>query len=393
MRKILSNNVIILVLAVAVGILLGKYADNSAVLAAAQTIKSVSSQLIFFLVPLIVLAFVASAVTSLKSNATRLFLFAFLIAYLSSEASAMFSLLLSYTLVPLLHCSQLGAVRTLPEAVFTFAIPPVMNVISALFLAIFIGLGVVWTKATAIIAVLSEFRELMLVVVKRVLLPVLPFYIAANFYLMAWQGSIDSLIVFLPVIAIIVMAHFVWIVILYTVATIYSRKNAFDILRHYAPAYFTALGTMSSAATLGVALHCARKSKVLRADVSEFSIPLFANIHLCGATLTETFFLAVVSQLLYGHLPAPGVFLLFILFLGVFAVGAPGVPGGTAFASVGIVTSVLGFDDNGVALFLALFALEDCFGTSCNILGDGALSLILQTYNDRNNKETKQLNN
>ena len=389
MKKILSNNVIILVLAVAIGILLGKYVNNPAMLAVAQTIKSVSSQFIFFLVPLFVLAFVASAVTSLKSNATCLFLFAFLIAYLSSEASAMFSLLLGYTLVPLLHCGQLGGMRALPEAVFSFSIPPVMNVISALFLAIFLGLGVVWTKATTIIAVLNEFRELMLVVVKRILLPVLPFYIAANFYVMAWQVNIDSLIVFLPVIAIIVMAHFVWIIILYTIASIYSRKNAFDILRHYAPAYFTALGTMSSAATLGVALHCAGKSRVLRADVSEFSIPLFANIHLCGATLTETFFLAVVSQLLYGHLPTLGVFLLFIVLLGVFAVGAPGVPGGTAFASVGIVTSVLGFDDNGVALFLALFALQDCFGTSCNILGDGALSLILQAYNDRNNKETK----
>ena len=385
MKKILSNNVIILVLAVAIGILLGKYVNNPAMLAAAQTIKSVSSQFIFFLVPLIVLAFVASAVTSLKSNATCLILFAFLIAYLSSEASAMFSLLLGYTLVPLLHCGQLGGMRALPEAVFSFSIPPVMNVISALFLAIFLGLGVVWTKATTIIAVLNEFRELMLVVVKRILLPVLPFYIAANFYVMAWQGNIDSLIVFLPVIAIIVMAHFVWIIILYTIASIYSRKNAFDILRHYAPAYFTALGTMSSAATLGVALHCAGKSRVLRADVSEFSIPLFANIHLCGATLTETFFLAVVSQLLYGHLPTLGVFLLFIVLLGVFAIGAPGVPGGTAFASVGIVTSVLGFDDNGVALFLALFALQDSFGTSCNILGDGALSLILQAYNDRNN--------
>lgn len=392
MKKILSNNVIILVLAVAIGILLGKYVNNPAMLAAAQTIKSVSSQFIFFLVPLIVLAFVASAVTSLKSNATCLFLFAFLIAYLSSEASAMFSLLLGYTLVPLLHCGQLGGMRALSEAVFSFSIPPVMNVISALFLAIFLGLGVVWTKATTIIAVLNEFRELMLVVVKRILLPVLPFYIAANFYVMAWQGNIDSLIVFLPVIAIIVMAHFVWIIILYTIASIYSRKNAFDILRHYAPAYFTALGTMSSAATLGVALHCAGKSRVLRADVSEFSIPLFANIHLCGATLTETFFLAVVSQLLYGHLPTLGVFLLFIVLLGVFAIGAPGVPGGTAFASVGIVTSVLGFDDNGVALFLALFALQDSFGTSCNILGDGALSLILQAYNDRNNKETKQNN-
>ena len=387
MIKIFSNNIVILVLAVAIGILLGKYADFPIVLAAAQTFKSVSSHLIFFLVPLIVLAFVASAVTSLKSNATRLFLFAFLIAYLSSEVSAVFSLLLSYTVVPLLHCSQIGAVRELPEAVFTFAIPPVMNVISALFLAIFLGLGVVWTKATTIATILSEFRELMLVVVKRVLLPVLPFYIAANFYMMAWQGSIDSLIVFLPVILIIVVAHFVWIIILYTVSSIYSRKNAFDILHHYAPAYFTALGTMSSAATLGVALHCARKSNVLRTDVSEFSIPLFANIHLCGATLTETFFLAVVSQLLYGHLPASSLFLLFIILLGVFAVGAPGVPGGTAFASVGIVTSILGFDDNGVALFLALFALQDCFGTSCNILGDGALSLILQTYNDRNNEK------
>ncbi|MBR1410759.1 MAG: cation:dicarboxylase symporter family transporter [Prevotella sp.] len=386
MRKFLSNNVTILVLAVVIGILLGKYADHSVVLAAAQTIKSVSSQLIFFLVPLIVLAFVSSAVTSLRSNATSLFLFAFLIAYLSSEASALFSLFLSYSVVPLLHTTPLDVVRTLPEAVFTFAIPPVMNVISALFLAIFLGLGVVWTKAASIATLLTEFRELMLVVVKRVLLPILPFYIAANFYVMAWQGSIDSLIVFLPVIAIIVLAHLVWIVILYSVASLYARKNGFDILRHYAPAYFTALGTMSSAATLGVALHCARKSKVLRADVSEFSIPLFANIHLCGATLTETFFLAVVSQLLYGHLPSLGVFLLFILLLGVFAVGAPGVPGGTAFASVGIITSILGFDDSGVALFLALFALQDCFGTSCNILGDGALSLILQTYNDRINK-------
>ena len=170
MKKILSNNVIILVLAVAIGILLGKYVNNPAMLAVAQTIKSVSSQFIFFLVPLFVLAFVASAVTSLKSNATCLFLFAFLIAYLSSEASAMFSLLLGYTLVPLLHCGQLGGMRALPEAVFSFSIPPVMNVISALFLAIFLGLGVVWTKATTIIAVLNEFRELMLVVVNSLCL-------------------------------------------------------------------------------------------------------------------------------------------------------------------------------------------------------------------------------
>ena len=371
------------VLSVVIGVLLGKYFDNPVALTVFQTIKSVSSQLIFFLVPLIVLAFVSSAVTSLRSNATRLFLFAFLIAYVSSEASALFSLVLSYAIVPLLHCDPITSTKTLPDVAFTFNNPPLMNVITALFLAVFAGLGVVWGKATQVAGLLSEFREMMLQVVKRVLLPVLPFYIASNFYIMAWQGSIDGLLIFLPVIGIIIVAQLAWIVILYAAASLYSRRNAFEILSHYAPAYLTALGTMSSAATLGVALDCARSSKVLDRDVAEFSIPLFANIHLCGATLTETFFLSVVSLLLYGHLPDPGTFLIFIFLLGIFAVGAPGVPGGTAFASVGIVVSVLGFDDHGTALFLALFALQDCFGTSCNILGDGALSLILQTYNKK----------
>ena len=372
-----------LVLSVVIGVLLGKYFDNPVALTVFQTIKSVSSQLIFFLVPLIVLAFVSSAVTSLRSNATRLFLFAFLIAYVSSEASALFSLVLSYAIVPLLHCDPITSTKTLPYVAFTFNIPPLMNVITALFLAVFAGLGVVWGKATQVAGLLSEFREMMLQVVKRVLLPVLPFYIASNFYIMAWQGSIDGLLIFLPVIGIIIVAQLAWIVILYAAASLYSRRNAFEILSHYAPAYLTALGTMSLAATLGVALDCARSSKVLDRDVAEFSIPLFANIHLCGATLTETFFLSVVSLLLYGHLPDPATFLIFIVLLGIFAVGAPGVPGGTAFASVGIVVSVLGFDDHGTALFLALFALQDCFGTSCNILGDGALSLILQTYNKK----------
>ena len=201
MRKIFSHNIVFLVLSVVIGVLLGKYFDNPVALTVFQTIKSVSSQLIFFLVPLIVLAFVSSAVTSLRSNATRLFLFAFLIAYVSSEASALFSLVLSYAIVPLLHCDPITSTKTLPDVAFTFNIPPLMNVITALFLAVFAGLGVVWGKATQVAGLLSEFREMMLQVVKRVLLPVLPFYIASNFYIMAWQGSIDGLLIFLPVMA------------------------------------------------------------------------------------------------------------------------------------------------------------------------------------------------
>ena len=147
---------------------------------------------------------------------------------------------------------------------------------------------------------------------------------------------------------------------------------------------------MSSAATLSVALECARKSKVLRSDMVDFGIPLFANIHLCGSVLTETFFVMVVSKLLYGELPSIGSMILFCLLLGIFAVGAPGVPGGTVMASLGLISSVLLFDDTGLSLMLTIFALQDSFGTACNVTGDGALTLMLTGYCEKHNiKEEK----
>ena len=147
--------------------------------------------------------------------------------------------------------------------------------------------------------------------------------------------------------------------------------------RYYGPAYLTAIGTMSSAATLPMALNCAKKSKVLDDDIVDFAIPLGSTTHLCGSVLTEVFFLMTVSQILYNQLPSLSTMILFILLLGIFAVGAPGVPGGTVLASLGIIISVLHFNDTGVALMLTIFALQDSFGTACNITGDGALALSL----------------
>ncbi len=144
---------------------------------------------------------------------------------------------------------------------------------------------------------------------------------------------------------------------------------------------------MSSAATLAVALECARKSKVLRKDLVNFGIPLFANIHLCGSVLTEVFFVMTVSQILYGALPELGTMILFCLLLGIFAIGAPGVPGGTVMASLGLIISVLGFDATGTALMLTIFALQDSFGTACNVTGDGALTLALTGYAEKNDIE------
>ena len=171
--------------------------------------------------------------------------------------------------------------------------------------------------------------------------------------------------------------HFIWTALLYILAGIYSGENPLEVVRHYGPAYLTAIGTMSSAATLAVALQCASKAKPLRKDLVSFGIPLFANIHLCGSVLTEVFFCMAISKILYGSVPTPGTMVLFCLLLGIFAIGAPGVPGGTVMASLGIITGILKFDSSGTALMLTIFALQDSFGTACNVTGDGALTLML----------------
>ena len=175
---------------------------------------------------------------------------------------------------------------------------------------------------------------------------------------------------------IVLIGHFIWMALLYVLAGIYSHENPMDVVRYYGPAYLTAVGTMSSAATLAVALQCAGKAKPLRKDMVQFGIPLFANIHLCGSVLTEVFFCMTIPEsctalfLCWHHDP-------FLSSSGVFAIGAPGVPGGTVMASLGIITGVLGFNETGTALMLTIFALQDSFGTACNVTGDGALTLFL----------------
>lgn len=253
-----------------------------------------------------------------------------------------------------------------------------MSVMTALVIAIMVGLGTVWTRSEVFERALDHFQKMVLLLINRVLIPVLPFFIAANFCALSYEGAITrQLPVFLNVLGIVLGAHFLWLLFLYLAAGIFSGKNPWQVIRYYAPAYFTAVGTMSSAATLPVSLRCAKRSPVLKEDVVDFAVPLLSNIHLCGSILTEVFFVMTVSLMLYGSLPALSTMILFIILLGVFAVGAPGVPGGTVIASLGIVVSVLGFDETGTALLLTIFALQDSFGTACNVTGDGALTLIL----------------
>lgn len=382
-KKIFSNTIIILLFSVIVGVLVGFFIPEKG-MKIVLVIKQICGQIIFFLVPLIIVGFVAPSIASLKGNVSRLIILAFFLAYISSIGAAFFASFLSYQIIPWLNIQSVTEpARHLPNVLFNLEIPPVLNVMSALLLSVFLGLGCIWIHSKEITTILIQFQNIVLQLVKRILIPILPLYVAANFCALAYEGNISRLRVFLPVILIVIVCHYLWLLLLYLLASFYSGKNSWFILKYYAPAYFTALGTMSSAATLGVALECARKSPILDKKITDFSVPLFANIHLCGSVLTEVFFVCVVSQLLYGHLPDLSTMILFILLLGVFAVGAPGVPGGTVLASLGIVVSVLGFNDAGTALLIAIFALQDSFGTACNVTGDGALTLIVNAYSKR----------
>ena len=394
MKKLLGSLPARLVLGVLAGILVGLWAGGASagglgetVMQVILTVKNLLGSLISFCVPLIVIGFIAPSITRLKSNASRMLGLSLLLAYTSSVCAALLSAGAGFVLIPGMSIqSSAEGLRTAPELLFQLEISPIMPVISALVFSVLIGLAATWNQAGTIIRLLEEFQHIVLEVVTRIIIPILPFFIAGTFCGLAYEGSITrQLPVFLLVILIVLVGHYLWLAVLYGLAAVYSGENPWQVLRHYGPAYLTAVGTMSSAATLAVALDGARKSSVLRRDLVDFGIPLFANIHLCGSVLTEVFFVMTVSKVLYGVLPAPGTMVLFCLLLGVFAVGAPGVPGGTVMASLGLITSVLGFDNNGTALMLTIFALQDSFGTACNITGDGALTLILTGYAKKHN--------
>lgn len=382
MRKILSSTLFRLLLAVVVGIVLG-FVVGEGFMNVVITIKYIVGQIIFFMVPLIVLSFISSSITKMGRAASRMLILALIVAYLSSVGAAFMAMGLGYNILPLLTIAQsVGAARELPALLFEFNIPPIMSVVSALVLSIMVGLSALWAKADSVIRFLDEFQRMVLLLIGRVLIPLLPLFVAANFCALSYQGTIThQLPIFINVMAIVLAAHFVWLTVLYCIAGAIRMENPWRVVRYYAPAYLTAIGTMSSAATLPVSLSAAKRSPILKDKSVDFAIPIFSNIHLCGSILTEVFFVMTVSKLLYGSLPDVQTMVLFILLLGIFAIGAPGVPGGTVIASLGIVVSVLGFDAAGTALLLTIFALQDSFGTACNVVGDGALTMIIDKYN------------
>ncbi len=389
-----------LLIGIVAGSLIGTYLGNNTqsplhhIMDAVVSLRYIFGQIIFFLVPLVIVGFITPAIVRLGQNASRILFTAVAIAYLSSIGAAFFSTVSGYAIIPHLSiATSTEPLRSLPEIVFRLDIPPLFSVMSALILALFFGVAITWTKSEKTAALFAELERIMSSLVVRIMIPILPFFVGMSFLGLAYEGSLSlHLPVFISMVLIVLVGHFIWLAVLYGIGGLLSGRNPVEVFRYYAPAYLTAVGTMSSAATRPVALECARKSRVLSKNLVEFMIPLGSTVHLCGSVLTETFFCMTLHLMLYGTLPSVGVMILFCLLLGIFAVGAPGVPGGTVVASLGIVTGVLGFDQNGVALLIAIFALQDSFGTACNIPGDGALTLMLEGIFNRN-EELGELQN
>ncbi|MEI3186713.1 MAG: dicarboxylate/amino acid:cation symporter [Lachnospiraceae bacterium] len=385
MKKITGSLPFKLLLGVILGIIAGQVAGEG-LMNIVVTFKYILNQVIVFCVPLIIIGFIAPSITRLGNNASKMLGVAVTIAYVSSLGAALFSMFAGYGLIPHLSIvADVEGLKELPDIVFKLDIPQIMSVMSALVFSMLLGIAATWTKAKVITEVLEEFQKVVLEIVTRVVIPILPIFIALTFCALSYEGTITKqLPVFLQVVIIVMIGHYIWLALLYAIGGAYSGKNPMSVLGNYGPAYITAVGTMSSAATLAVALRCAKKSEpALRDDMVDFGIPLFANIHLCGSVLTEVFFVMTVSKILYGTLPSLGTMILFCALLGVFAIGAPGVPGGTVMASLGLITGVLGFDETGTALMLTIFALQDSFGTACNVTGDGALTMILTGFAER----------
>ena len=375
-KQVATSLPFILLVAVAAGLGIGSVA-SAEVIAVVATIGDVLRQVIVFCVPLIIVGFIAPSIAKLGENVSRILGVALLAAYLSTLGAALLSMAAGFGIIPHLTLAEgAEALREVPSLEFPLDIPAIMPVTSALALALMLGLAAVWAKASRFTALLVEFQRMVLTIVVKIVIPILPFFIVCTFAGLAWEGTLTSqLPVFLVVIAIVLVGHFIWLGVLYGAAGAYSRTNPWEVLRHYGSAYLTAVGTMSSAATLGVALECAGQAKTLRRDMVSFGIPLFANIHLCGSVLTEVFFCMVVSQILYGALPSLPTMLLFCVLLGVFAIGAPGVPGGTVMGARGRVTGGVGL---GGGWGFVLIFWGACGGNTNIFWGGRSITFLLR---------------
>ena len=368
-----------IIIAIALGIGLGLVVPDG-VTRLFLTFNAIFSQFLGFAIPLIILALVAEAIGSIGHSAGKMLLLTVAIAYGSTVFSGYLAYFTGDAIFP--HLIEPGKVEQLQSAgealtpYFTVEMTPVMGVMTALVLAFILGLGIAHLESKALKHVIVDLKDIISGVIEKVIIPLLPLYIFGIFLEMASSGKVAGvLVVFIKIIGVIFALHILLLLLQFTVAGVITKKNPLRLLGNMLPAYFTALGTASSAATIPVTLAQAKKSGASD-GVASFVVPLCATIHLSGSTLKIVSW-ALALILMQGGAYDLGLFTHFILLLGVTMVAAPGVPGGAIMAALAILQSILGFTVEEQALMISLYITMDSFGTACNVTGDGAIALVV----------------
>lgn len=368
-----------ILIAILLGVLVGQFAPV-AVVRAMNTFDGIFDQLLRFFIPLIIVGLVTPAIAEVGDRAGKMLLIAVALAYVFTVLSGLFAYGFSTALFPsLIEPGGLAALETADNAFapyFSLNIPPLADVMTVLVLSFLLGIGIATTNASILRKGFEEMKTIIVRSIEKIIIPILPFYIFGLFLDMTAAGKVAPVLKsFLLIVVIIFAMTWVLLLLQYLVAALVARRNPFKMLAGMLPAYVTALGTSSSAATIPVTLKCVEKNGV-SSSVGGFVVPLCATIHLSGSTLKITS-CAIALMLMLG-MPFDFMTLLgFIMMLGVTMVAAPGVPGGAIMAALGILGSILGFDAQAQAMMITLYIAMDSFGTACNVTGDGAIALIM----------------
>lgn len=374
-----------LILGILAGIAIGKM-KVLFVVELLATFNNIFGSFLGFIIPLIIVGFVAPGIGNLGKSAGKLLGGSTVLAYVSTIIAGSFAYVVDTNIFPkllnvgsfILHDTT-NPEEALVKSLINIKIAPLMDVMTALVLAFVLGLGIAYLKEDTVKKFMDEFQLIVEGTIKSVIIPLLPFHISGIFANMTYAGKVEMIIaVFAKVFVVIITLHILILLFQYTVAGSLNGKNPISLIRNMLPAYFTAVGTQSSAATIPVTLAQTKKNGA-NDGIAEFTVPLFATIHLSGSTITLTS-CSLAIMMLEGMNFSFGSYFGFILMLGVTMVAAPGVPGGAVMAALGLIQSMLGFNAELSSLMIALYLAQDSFGTACNVTGDGALALIVNKF-------------
>lgn len=369
------------IIAIALGLVLGNYLPAWSI-RIFLTFNGLFSGFLNFCIPLIILGLVAPGIADMGKNAGKLLITTVILAYGFTLFSGFFTYFSTSAIFPsLLAGSDISGFNTQNSAIelspyFTLELLPVFSVLTSLILAFVIGIGVTFSNGTTIKSALNEFKTIIEKIITAIIIPLLPLFIFGIFLNMSYSGSAFKIIaVFGKIILVIFILHILLLLIMFTIAGGFAGKNPFKLLYNMLPAYMTALGTSSSAATIPVTVKQVKKCGV-KEDIADFCVPLCATIHLSGSTMkivATSLAICIMTGLPHDALLYTG----FICMLGIMMIAAPGVPGGAIMASVALLQSMLGFNEQAVGLMIALYIAIDSFGTACNVTGDGAIAVIV----------------